>query len=178
MNGNCFEREQLFAYALEMLEMQDKLEVGQHVAQCAACREVLEAYRQLDRVLETWQPIEPSPWFDARLRSAVATAEESLPSLWARVLAGLGWSRWMAPALVATMVAAVSAVIVERPPGIHPNFSAHVIGSVSPGSAANAPSQANTAEMAEERTGGAATLDDYDMLANFDVLSELPKPGE
>ena len=38
---NCFEREQLFAYALEMLEAQDKLEVRQHVAKCARCRGVL-----------------------------------------------------------------------------------------------------------------------------------------
>ncbi len=178
MKRNCFEQEQLFAYALEMLEARDKLEVRQHVAECAACREVLEAYRHLDRVLDSWQPIEPSPWFDARVRSAVATAEEGLPSLWGRILAGLGWSRWMAPALVAMMVVVMSAVIVERRPGLLPHSLTHITGSANEGSAANAASPVSTAEWAVERPGGTATLDDYDMLANFDVLSELPKPGE
>ena len=175
---NCFEREQLFAYALEMLEAQDKLEVRRHVAECARCRGVLEEYRQLDRVLDSWQQLEPSPWFDSRVRSKIATVEESLPSLWGRALAGLGWSRWMAPALVAMMVVVVSAVIVERRPGLLPDSLTHMTGSAKAGSPANARSQVSTQEMAEERAGGAATLDDYDMLANFDVLFELPRPGE
>ena len=178
MKRNCFEREQLFAYASEMLEARDELEVREHVAECAACREVLEEYRQLARVLDLWQPIEPSPRFDAWVRSAVATAEERLPSLWGRVVAELGWSRWLAPALVAMMVVVVSAVIIERRPGLLPHSLTHITGSANEGSAANTPSQMSTPEMTEEKTGGAATLDDYDMLANFDVLSELPKPGE
>jgi len=171
---NCFEREHLFAYALEMLEAQDKLEVRQHVAECPRCRGVLEEYRQLDRVLGLWQPLEPSPWFDARVRSKIPAGEESLPSLWGRVLAGLGWSRCIAPAVVTMMVVVVSAVMVER----LPDSFTHRTGGANAGSPPNAPSQASTPEMAEERTGGAATLDDYDMLASFDVLSELPKPGE
>jgi hypothetical protein len=175
---NCFEREHLFAYALEMLEAQDKLEVRQHVAECARCRGVLEEYRQLDRVLDSWQPLEPSPWFDARVRSKIAAVEESLPSLWGRVLAGLGWSRWMAPAVVTMMVVVVSAVMVERRPGLLPDSFTHIPGGANARSPANPPSPMSTPEMAEERTGGAATLDDYDMLASFDVLSELPKPGE
>jgi len=176
MKRNCFQREQLFACAFQMLEAQAELEVRQHVAECAACRAVLGEYRQLDRILESWQPIAPLPWFDGRVRSAVVTTEESLPSLWGRVLTALGWSRWLAPALIATMVV-VSVVIVERRPGLLPSSLTHITGSANEGSEANTASQASTLEMAEEKTEGTTTLDDYDMLANFDVLSELPKPG-
>lgn len=178
MKRNCFEREELFAYASEMLEAQDELEVRAHVTECAACRQVVEGYRQLDRVLDLWQPIEPTPWFDARVRAAVAIAEERAPSLWGRVLARLGWSRWLAPALVAMMVVVVSAVIVERRPGLLPNSLTQMAGSANKSSGANTPSRVRTTQMGEEGSAGAATVDDYDMLANFDVLSELPKPGE
>jgi anti-sigma factor RsiW len=173
---NCLEREQLFAYALEMLEGQEKLEMQRHVAECAICRKALEEYRQLDGVLDGWQPLQPSPWFDARVRSAVARAEESFASPWARFLAGLGWSRRMAPALVAMMVLVVSAVIVERRPNLLPRSVTYITDRANDGSAANALSQLSPAELAGGRAVGAATLDDYDMLANFEVLSELPKP--
>jgi len=175
MKRNCFQREQMFACAFEMLEAQDELEVRQHVAECASCRAVLGEYHQLDRILDSWQPIAPLPWFDGHVRSAVVTAEESLPSLWGRVLTALGWSRWLAPALVAMMVV-LSVVIVERP-GLLPSSLTHIAGSANEGSEANTASQVSTLEIAEEKTEGTTTLDDYDMLANFDVLSELPKPG-
>ena len=161
---------------MEMLEAQDELEVREHVAECAACREVLGEYRQLYSVLDLWHSIQPLPWFDERGRSAVGTIEESLPSLWGRVVAGLCWSRWLAPALVAMMIVVVSAVIVERRQGLLPNALTHITGSANEGSTGMSSSRTGAPEMAEEKTEGAATLDDYDMLANFDVLSELPKP--
>jgi anti-sigma factor RsiW len=178
MKRNCFERELLFAYALEMLEAEDELEVWEHVAECAACREVLGEYRQVDSVLDLWQPNEPPLWFNQRVRPAVATPGESILSLWGRVPVGLGWSRWLAPALVAMMILVVSAVIVERRSGLVPNSLTHITGSANEGPAAISSSQGGAPERAEEKTEGTATLDDYDMLANFDVLSELPKPGE
>jgi len=81
----------------------------------------------------------------------------------------------MAPALVAMMVVMMSAVIVERRPGLLPNSLKHITAIANEASAANARFQVSA--WAEDRTGRTATLDDYDMLANFDVLSELPKPG-
>jgi anti-sigma factor RsiW len=175
MRANCFEREHLFAYAGKMLEARDEIEVRAHLAECAACRKVVEGYRQLDELLDLWQPTAPSPWFDARVRAAVAAGELRSASFWGRLLAGLGWRRWLAPALVVIMVVA-SAVIVQRRPGLLSRSGAHV-GGASQASRANVPSQVGTPEEGEEGTTRASTVDDYDMLANFDVLSELPKPG-
>ncbi len=177
MSTNCFARERLFAYASKMLEARDEVEVRAHLAECAACREVVEGYRRLDRVLDLWQPTDPSPWFDARVRAAVAAAEERALSLWSRLLAGLGWSRWLAPAMVAMMVV-VSAVIVERRPDLLSHSGVQMAGA-NKASGANMSSWVGTPGKGEEATaaeGYVSTVDDYDMLANFDLLSELPKP--
>ena len=175
MRAHCLERERLFAYASRTLEGRDEVEVGVHLADCAVCREVVETYRRLDEVLDLWQPTAPSPWFDARVRAAVAAAERRPPRLRDRLLAGLGWSRWVAPTLVVIM-AVTSATMIERRPGLLSGSGAQVAGA-SKASRANAGSQVAAPETEEEEgITGASTLDDYDMLANFDVLSEIPAP--
>jgi len=176
MMTHCFERAKLFAYCAKMLEGRDEAEVRAHLAECAACREVAEEYRRLDRVLDLWEPAEPSPWFDARVRAAVASVEEHAPGLWARLLAGWGWSRWLAPAMVAMMAVVVSTVMVERP-GLfrHTVTQTAQTARLAPGAQAGA--SPSGAQVTEEEGTAAEVSDDYDLLANFDIISELPKTG-
>lgn len=173
MMTHCFERERLFAYSARLLGEQDEAEVRAHLAECAACLEVAEGYRQLDRALDLWEPAEPSPWFEARVRAAAVSAEERAPGLWARLLAGLGWGRWLAPALVAMMAVVVSTVMVERP-GRVPQAVNQTAG-VTPGAQAGATRA--SVQVTQDKEGIAEVSDDYDLLANFELVSELPKAG-
>ena len=104
MRANCLEPDRLFACTSKMLEGWEEVAVVAHLAACTACREVVEGYRRLDQVLDLWQPTAPLPWFDARVRAAVTAAGQCAPSRRDHLLAGLGWSRWMALALVVIMV--------------------------------------------------------------------------
>jgi len=173
MMTHCFDRGRLFAYCAKLLEGRDEAEVRAHVAECAACREVTEEYRQLDRALDLWEPAEPSPWFDARVRAAVASAEEHAPGIWARILAGRGWGRWLAPAMVAMMAVVVSTVMVERPGLFHRAVTqtARLTPGVQTGASPTGP------QVSEGEETAAEVSDDYDLLANFDIISELPKTG-
>jgi anti-sigma factor RsiW len=196
----CCEREQLFAYRHRLLAAREEEQVRAHVAECAACRAVVEEYGKLDELLDDWRPAEPSPWFEARLRAAIAS-ESAKPygSRWPFIP---GWARWLAPALgVALVLVASLAVwrsrrVPERPvtlPVASVPAPRAPQNSVTP-APATAPSPtpqvarlkptpplrpAQPAVKAEEDDlslyENLTVLEDYDLLANFDVLSELPR---
>jgi predicted anti-sigma-YlaC factor YlaD len=44
-------------------------ELSRHLAECAECRQSLEALRQTFAVLDEWQAPEPSPFFDTRMQA-------------------------------------------------------------------------------------------------------------
>lgn len=166
----CMEREKLFGYIHHLLEGREAGEVRSHVAECAPCRGVLDEYRKLDTALEEWKPIEPSPWFDARLRARVE--QSAVESRGARLYGVLGW---LAPALAVVLVV-VSVTIVRV------RNSGH--GSQGPQAARNASTTSPGVSVAQEVEPGQEelniyqnlpVLEDYDVLANFEVLSELPK---
>ena len=54
------------------LSSQERALVEAHLAQCSACAEQLEGFRQVSQSLESWQAPVPSPWFEARLRQKIA----------------------------------------------------------------------------------------------------------
>lgn len=186
MKSECFEKEQLLAYATKLLEPAEEAKVHAHLAGgCETCGAVVKEYRALDSVLEEWKPAEPSPWFDARLRTALASGRSAraagfLGLDWAR------WSRWLAPALAAALVVVVSVVAVRvRRTGRPGSGAGNTIAQQGP-PAVNPPGQGGGAvqgpqavQPGSEEPGGmdaAQTSDDDDMLTNFDVLSELPAP--
>ena len=209
MKSGCFHKEQLMAYSTRLLEPAEDAEIRRHLTTCAACRAVADQYGAVDSLLEEWKPAEPSPWFDARLRAAVARADAAKASHGG--LFGLAWTvrtGWSAPVLMAALVA-VSVVIIKVRKPLHPGVatSSHVTVAVSPGSPATPPgatpgaighpdegqSGGQSGEVTEgvagtgspeqntAETGGSAleahaaqVARDDDMLANFDVLSELP----
>jgi anti-sigma factor RsiW len=189
----CWKREQLFAYVHRMLEPREESAVRSHLDECARCREVAEEFRELDTVLDAWQPVEPSPWFDARVRAAVAAAEQKRS---ASPLFGLRWARWLAPALLVVLVV-LGFLWVRRSPEVSKPVAQRVAPRTiqpAPAVTAETPHQplARTQAPSVVRPPAAGAteedeislydnlpiLEDYDLLANFDVLSELPRGGK
>ena len=172
----CMEREELFAYLHRLLELREEGSVRAHVTECASCRGILEEYRSLDAALEDWKTVEPSPWFDARLRAAVQSGEVTQPG-WSWF--GLGRLRWAVPAVAVVLVLVTSVLILRTRQVRH--ASQHMLSQVArkAGAPAAGMGAAQAAgEPAEEELSlyqNLPVLEDYDLLANFEVLSELPK---
>jgi hypothetical protein len=194
---NCLDRESLFGYAHRLLGEQEATQVRAHLAACSRCREAVERYESLDAVLEEWKPAEPSAWFDARVRQAVEAQEAhraarrfwsaewmrglALASLGVLVIAGVAWYTHRhrptpTPSTLATQQPhqaaaprAPAEVAKLNPAPVAPRQA--VKGSKP---APVAPSAAASLNDDED----ARTSDDYDLFANFDVLSELPKRGD
>lgn len=186
MNSDCFERAQLMAYAAKLLESAEEALVDAHLAAgCCACGAVVGEYRRLDSVLEEWKPVEPSPWFDARLRAAFSSGESTMGTH--RVF-GLGRIRWLAPALAAALVV-VGSVVAVRVRRADQSGSAVAQKAPLTAPSPSQPSQAaavaapggSSVQPGSVRPGSADAVaqaaEDDEMLANFDVLSELPAPS-
>jgi len=174
MRSDCVEREKIFALAQHMLSEREQQEVNAHLEACENCRGLLQNYRHLDSVLDEWSPAaEPSPWFDARLRAAVEAQAQRRTGFFGN----LSWRRWMAaPALASLLLLASLVVLRSGWIGHHPQES----------SVAQAPpvaakpkvvpvTEAQAANQELKMYQNLPVLEDYDMLANFDVISELPK---
>lgn len=194
----CCEREQLFAYCQRLLVADEEEKVRAHAAECAACRAVVGEYEKLDTLLDDWQPAEPSPWFDARVRAAIAADSSRAES--ARPFFGLAWVRWLVPALGLALVL-VAALVVWRShrspvhpatqaaaPAVVPRAPQNVANPVSAPAVKPAPALqiVQTRPVSAQPAATAAgedlqlyedlsVLEDYDLLAGFDILSELPK---
>jgi hypothetical protein len=173
---SCVEREKLFAYSRHLLEPSEEGEVGAHVSGCSHCRGIAEQYQKLEAVLEEWKPVEPSPWFDVRLRAAVERAEA--PSAGWLGLLGI---RRLVPALAAVLVV-VGLVVVLRQSRHASAPALSQVGQKATAAAASAqaPAQpeASEAEAGQEELSlyrNLPILEDYDLLTDFEVLSELPK---
>jgi anti-sigma factor RsiW len=192
---NCLERERLFGYASRLLDEPEMTQVRAHLEACPRCREIVESYAQVDAVLGEWKSVEPSAWFDARVRQAVQA--QSAPSA-ARELWALRWVRGLALAALGVLV--ISGVLwFARSP--HAVSRSSTVATRRPNPAAPAPvapeeAQLKNPEVVTPRhpeksvkpatvvnSAVAPTLDDEDavtaedddLFANFDVLSELPK---
>lgn len=195
MKTSCFKREVLFAYANRMLHERERAGVEAHIGVCAACRTAVAGYQKLDAVLGEWKPAEPSAWFDAHARARIESSD-ALPAWHAWQFSG--WKRWagvaaiVALAIIASLVAfhtfrqrnssatvtvataahTAPAVQLEAsaPPApcdIKPSTTAH---------ATVAPAESASQEM--DLYENLKVLENYDMLANFKVLSELPQVSD
>lgn len=186
MTSGCFEREQLMSYATRLLDPAEASKVGAHLAGgCETCRAVVNEYRTLDSVLEEWKPAEPSPWFDARLRAAMASqGSEKRGFLGFDWRALTPWPRWI-PALAAALAVMVSLVAVR----VHRTHVGSALAgktqasmSQPSGVAAGTAPAARTVQAGSEEAGTAEAAqqaaEDDEMLANFDILSELPAPPQ
>ncbi len=148
---NCERMEnRLIAYLDGRARAAERREVEAHLAACSACRTRAEEFRLLWGVLDEVPMRDPSPAFDAHLRTRIA-AEPPRPSPWA----------WLVPqprlAFAVSLLLLLSLWMSSLPPGEKPGV---------PGPAGS--------EAEFKMIKDLPVLEDYDVLANFEALSELP----
>ena len=148
---NCERMEnRLIAYLDGRASPTERREVEAHLAACVACRTRAEEFRRLWDVLDEVPVEQPSPAFDARLRARLA-AVPTRASVWS----------WLVPsprlAFAVSLLLILSVWISSLPPANPP-----------------APSTPVNSEAEFKMIRDLPVLEDYDVLANFEALSELP----
>jgi anti-sigma factor RsiW len=135
----------ILPYVDGRLKASEVREVETHIAACAVCRLRVNEFHSVAGLLDELPQIEPSPAFDARVRARVA----ALP-------ARRSWWAWFAPsprvAFAASMLLLATVWISTRNPGT-PTMN-----------------EAAQYEMIKDLP----VLEDYDVLANFEPLTDLP----
>jgi anti-sigma factor RsiW len=142
---------QMMPYVDGRLKISEQREVETHLAACPACRLRVNEFRAVSGLLDELPQIEPSSAFDARVRARVA-AEPVKQSWWAV----------FAPSpravLAASMLVLATIWISTRP-----------VTQVNNTSGAGSTAQAID-------PNDLPVLENYDVLANFEPLTELPQP--
>ncbi len=143
--------DQLIPYLEGRSTQAERRDVEAHLAVCGACRTRAEEFRLLWGMLDEMPMQEPSTAFDGRLRERIA-AEPRRPRIWA----------WLAPsprfAFAISLLLILSVWVSSLPPAPpSPN-----------------PPAAITSEAEFRMIKDLPVLENYDVLANFEVLSELP----
>jgi anti-sigma factor RsiW len=143
---------QMMPYVDGRLKASEQREVEAHLATCAACRVRVNEFRAVSGLLDELPQIEPSGAFDARVRARVAAEPVKR-----------GWWEVFAPspraALAASMLLLATIWVGWRPSNV--NMS-------------NGGSNGPTAQNIDP--DDLPVLENYDVLANFEPLTELPQP--
>jgi anti-sigma factor RsiW len=190
----CLDTEKLIRYAYHLSDEAAASEVRAHLGKCLRCREIVEQYGRLDALLDEWKVAEPTPGFDARVRQAVE-AQQARRAAWG--FGSLGWARGLAVAALGVLIVAGSVWIirahyrtsnsarvatrqVQPPMGPQASTSATKLlsANVAPPAGvrpAHAASELGSSRAVAKDDQDALALEDYDLAANFDLLSELPK---
>ncbi len=190
----CLEKDRLTEYAYGMMSDASASEARAHLEECSRCREVVQGHHRLGAVLDEWKVGEPTPAFDPCVRLAVDRHRNESHG-WG--FGGWEWVRGLALApLGVLLVAGVAwygqnhragasagpANVVASRPGVDERVHAKVV-------TPQLPIQSAQVKMVPVRPGinpesvpvvsnddrVARAMDDYDLAANFDVLSEIPK---
>ena len=190
----CLETEKLIRYAYHLTDEPAASQVHAHLGECRRCREIAEQHGRLDALLDEWKAAEPTPWFDARVRQAVEApqAKRGAWGLWGRQ-----WGRSLALASLGVLI--ITGVVwftrshlrVPNSSGVATREARQASGLRTPAQAAKLqfptatghadarPAQAapkfQSAGASSNEDQDAQALEDYDLAANFDLLSELPK---
>ena len=142
----------ILAYMDGRLKDSERAEAEKHFAACAICRVRVNEFRSVSDLLGELPMVEPTPAFDVRVRARVA-AEPVKQSWWA----------WMRPspriAFAASMLVLAMLWI-----GYHTQPVAPL------------PIPADQVESGIQQDF--PVMEDYDTLANFEPLKELPPPVE
>jgi anti-sigma factor RsiW len=145
---------QLIAYLDDHTDGAERREVEKHLETCAECRSRAAEFRRVWNLLDEAPAVEPSPYFDARLRQRLAA--EPRPSAW---LAWLPQPR-LALATAALLVMGIWVSVLKPAADLPPQ--------------GNLQTQGQTEE--EFRMiKDLRVLENYEVLADFDALSEIPK---
>src|SRR5712672_2820878 len=143
---------QMLPFVDGRLKVSEQREVEAHLAGCAACRVRVNEFRAVSGLLDELLEIEPSGAFDARVRARVA-AEPAKQSWWAV------FAPSPRAALAASMLLLATIWIGSRP------------GPTTLGNSQNVavnPSNIDPNDL--------PVLENYDILANFEPLEDLPQP--
>jgi anti-sigma factor RsiW len=173
----CNDREKLFLFVHQMLEPDEADRMRRHVAGCAECARAVEEYRKLDSALDDWGVAEPSPWFDAKVRARVAASGKK--NSW---FFGFGRVRVLAVGVAALALVLVAVVVFNHQGVVENQQSASnrqqpAVTSPQPRTPATTEAlrQPLPAEEQLKMDENLSLLEDYEVVANFDALSELPQ---
>ena len=189
---NCHDADKLKLYVYRLLDEAEAREVTVHLSQCARCRAEVEQHQRLDTLLGEWKAPAPTPGFDARVRQRVE-AEGEARAWWAG-LWRWDWAHGLALASVAVLVVAGAVWFAQSHFGKSSTLAARRAHPASSASAQVARVQHPSATTQGAGAGAAPevqppdsptgltnddkdtqALEDYDLAANFDLLSELPR---
>jgi anti-sigma factor RsiW len=143
---------QMLPFVDGRLKVNEQREVEAHLAGCAACRVRVNEFRAVSGLLDELPQIEPSGAFDARVRARVA-AEPVKQSWWAV------FAPSPRAAFAASMLLLATIWIGSRPGNVNTN---------------NVGSNGTAAQAIDPND--LPVLENYDILANFEPLTELPQP--
>jgi anti-sigma factor RsiW len=142
---------QILPYVDGRLKPTEIRDVETHLQSCVACRMRVNEFRAVSGLLDELPQIEPSGAFDARVRARVAA--EPVKHTW--------WSVFMPSPRAA--FAASFLLLASIWVGTHSNNN--------PANFTNAP-----AAQAAIDPNDLPVLENYDILANFEPLEDLPQP--
>lgn len=190
----CLESEKLIGYAYRLTDEAATAQVRAHLSECSRCRAIVQQYGRLNAALSEWKVDEPTLGFDARVRQAIE-AQQAGRRAWG--FWGWQWARGLALAALGAVMVVSAAWFAHHRTGIShaPQVAARhpqpAPGKPAPPEIATLHSPAVPARAArrpvqvagEAQTSGVGlnadkvtqALEDYDLAANFDLLSELPK---
>jgi anti-sigma factor RsiW len=139
----------ILGYVDGRLKESERLEMEKHLSTCGACQLRVNEFRAVTSLLDEVPQIEPSPAFDVRVRARVAAEPVKQ-----------GWWAWFTPsprvAFAASLLLLATVWIGYRS---------------EPQSPFDNPKEADAQMMQEIQS-----LDDQDVISNFDPLKDLPQP--
>jgi anti-sigma factor RsiW len=135
------------------LKENEQREMEKHLAACPACTVRVNEFRAVSGLLEELPQIEPSSAFDVRVRARIA-AEPVKQSWWS-------WFGAAPRVLVAASMLFLATVWVGHKPVDHSSDVANV--------------NANSGDE-QQMMQDLPVLENYDVLANFEPLTELSQP--
>ena len=144
---------QMMPFVDGRLKISEQREVEVHLAACVACRVRVNEFRAVSGLLDELPQIEPSGAFDARVRARVAA--EPLKQSWWSVFAPSPRAAFAASMLLLATIWVGSHSSKMNPTDVGSN-----------GMMAQSNIDPNDLPV----------LENYDILANFEPLTELPQP--
>jgi anti-sigma factor RsiW len=152
MNCNAVEKHSI-AYLDGSIDPRRRRETEAHLAECGTCRAREREFREIWGILEEAPVVRPSAGFDALVRARIAQ-EISRRSLWSWLVAP---SPRLAVGVTALLICSVW--LSSLPPASRAPVAVSSAGDTEFNMIAELP-----------------VLEDYDVLANFEALSELRVP--
>jgi anti-sigma factor RsiW len=125
----------------------ERLEVQKHLESCGVCRLRVQEFSTVSRLLDELPMIEPSPAFDARVHALIAA--EPVKTNW-----------WTLSFLPSPRVALAAAMLLVASVWVN----------------MHQPNMTNNAPQGQINAQDLPVLENYDVLANFEPLTELPQP--